>query len=471
MATDPARNISLEEMDKHSFFHPYTALDVHAQTGPKIIVSGKGVRVVDNHGKEYLDTMAGLWCVNIGYGRNEVAEAVYAQLKKLSYFHSFGSMANEPAIRLADRLVELTGPKFGMSKVLFGNTGSDANDTNIKLVWYYQNVRDKPKKKKIISRKRGYHGVTIIAGGLTGLDLVHTGFDLPLSGVVYADTPYEYRDAPKGVAGRAYARHLASTLDRLIQAEGAETVGAMIAEPVMGAGGVIVPPEGYFEEIQKVLAKHDVLLIADEVICGFGRLGHWFGSETLSIKPDLMTCAKGLTSAYVPMSASLVSEQIWQTILEAAPKMGAFGHGYTYCGHPVAAAAGLANLEIMERENLPGKARTVGAYLQKRLRESFSDHPLVGEVRGVGLMAAVELVKNKATREEFPLPQKVAIRVVGKAYEHGLITRSLVQTNSIAFSPPLVVTEGEIDEIIARFSKALDQVMGELVKEGLWKPN
>lgn len=469
MASHPARNISLEEMDKQSFFHPYTPLDVHMKTGPKIIVSGKGVRVKDSHGKEYLDSMAGLWCVNVGYGRDEVADAAHAQLKKLSYYHSFASMANEPAIRLADRLVELTGPKFGMSKVLFGNTGSDANDTNIKLVWYYQNVRGKPKKKKIISRKRGYHGVTIIAGGLSGLDLLHTGFDLPLTRVVYADTPYHYREAPKGMSERDFARHLAKKLDEQIQAEGPETVAAMICEPVMGAGGVIVPPEGYFAEIQKVLKKHDVLLIADEVICGFGRTGKWFGSEALGIAPDLMTCAKGLTSGYVPMSASIVSEAVWSTILEAAPKMGPFGHGYTYCAHPVAAATALANLDVIERDDLVGNAARVGAYMQKRLREAFGDHPLVGEVRGIGLVAGIEVVKNKTTREEFPLSLKVAPRIAAKAYEEGLITRSLVQTNTLAFSPPLVISEAEVDQVVERFGRSLDKAADEFVKEGIWK--
>lgn len=469
MVSHAARNISLEEMDKQSFFHPYTPLDIHMKTGPKIIASGKGIRVTDNHGKEYIDSMAGLWCVNVGYGRDEVADAAHAQLKKLAYYHSFASVANEPAIRLADRLIELVPDRLKMSKVLFGNTGSDANDTNIKLVWYYQNVRGKPKKKKIISRKRGYHGVTIIAGGLSGLDALHTGFDLPLARVVYAETPYPYREAPEGMSGRDYARHLAKKLDEQIQAEDPETVAAMICEPVMGAGGVIVPPEGYFEEIQKVLKKHDVLLIADEVICGFGRTGAWFGSETLDITPDLMTCAKGLTSGYIPMSASIVSERVWETILEAAPRMGPFGHGYTYCAHPVAAAAGLANLAIIERENLVGNAAKVGAYMQKRLRESFADHPLVGEVRGVGLVAGVEVVKNKASREEFPLALKVGPRIVAKAYEEGLITRSLVQTSTLAFSPPLVITEAEVDQIVERFGKALDKAAGELAKESLWK--
>ncbi|MCZ6722005.1 MAG: aminotransferase [Proteobacteria bacterium] len=466
MSQEPARNLSLEEMDKQSSLHPFTALDLHMKTGPRIIASGKGVRVTDTNGNELLDAMAGLWCVNIGYGREEIADAVAEQIRKLSYFHSFASMANEPAIRLADRLIGLAPDN--MSKVFFGNTGSDANDTQIKLVWYYNNVRGKTKKKKIIARKRAYHGVTVISGGLTGLDLLHTGFDLPLARVVRTDTPSYYWGAEAGSSERDFSKELARRLDSLIEAEGPDTIAAFIAEPIMGAGGVIVPPEGYFEEIQKVLKKHDVLLIADEVITGFGRLGTWFGTNALGLEPDLMSCAKGLTSAYVPMSACIISEPIWQALLEGAEKFGPFGHGYTYSAHPVAATTAMVNLDIIEREDLVGNAGRVGAYLQKRLRESFAEHPLVGEVRGMGLIAAIELVADKANKKPFDLGLKVAYRMMGKCLEEGLISRSLVQTNSLGFSPPLVLTEAEVDEIVDKFGRALATLSDELKADGIW---
>jgi L-2,4-diaminobutyrate transaminase len=466
MSQDPARNLPLEEMDKQSFLHPFTPLDLHMKTGPRIIASGKGVRVTDTDGNQLLDAMAGLWCVNVGYGREDIADAVAEQIRELSYSHSFASMANEPAIRLADRLIGLAPDN--MSKVFFGNTGSDANDTQIKLVWYYNNVRGKTKKKKIIARERAYHGVTVIAGGLTGLDLVHTGFDLPLARVVRTDIPHYYWEAEAGSSERDFSKELARSLDSLIEAEGPDTVAAFIAEPVMGAGGVIVPPEGYFEEIQKVLKKHDVLLIADEVICGFGRLGAWFGTDVLGIEPDLMTCAKGLTSAYIPMSASIISEPIWQALLEGAEKFGPFGHGYTYSAHPVAAAAAMVNLDIIERENLVENAAKVGAYLQKRLRESFADHPLVGEVRGMGLIAGIEFIADKAKKTPFDLKLKVGPRMMAKCLEEGLISRSLIQSNSMGFSPPLILTEAEADEIVERFGRALETLSAELRSEGIW---
>jgi L-2,4-diaminobutyrate transaminase len=360
-------------------------------------------------------------------------------------------MANEPAIRLADRLLELA--PAGMSKVFFGNSGSDANDTQIKLVWYYNNLRGKPEKTKIIARKRAYHGVTLGAASMTGLPAVHQAFNLPLPGFLHVSTPHHYWGAAEGTSEAEFSRSLAVELDDLINAEGPETVGAFIAEPVMGAGGVLVPPEGYFEAVQPVLARHDVLFIADEVICGFGRLGTSFGSEHFNIRSDLMTLAKGLTSGYVPMSACLISEKVWEVLRDGSKEIGPFAHGYTYSGHPLAAAAGLANLEIMEREKLFDHAAQVGAYLQSRLRLTCEDHPLVGEVRGLGLIAGVELVADREKKVAFDAELAVGERLSALASEEGLLCRTL--GNAVAFAPALVISEAEVDEMCVRFGRAL----------------
>ena len=468
MNIESAHNLSLDEMDKQSFLHPYTALKAHQETGSSIIVSGQGVTLTDINGKEYIDAMAGLWCVNIGWGRKEVAKAITEQVENLAYYHSFFSMGTEQPIRLADRIVRLAPDN--MSKVFFGNSGSDANDTNVKLVWYYNNVRGKPEKQKIISRMRGYHGVTVASASLTGLPSLHASFNLPLPMILHTETPHYWRNAEPGMSERDFSKWCAQKLEEMILAEGPDTVAAFIAEPVMGAGGVIFPPEGYFPEIQKVLRKYDVLMIADEVITGFGRTGNWFGSKTYDIEPDIMTIAKGLTSAYIPMSGSIISDEIWQVIKEGAPGVGYFAHGYTYTAHPVAAAAAMANIDIMERDNLPANAATVGAYFQKRLRAVAADHPLVGEVRGEHLLAAVELSANRNTKEEFDLDLAIGPMLSKYAIEEGLIIRALPLSSSVSFSPPLVISEAEVDEVMVRFGKALDRVTDELVKAGTWKP-
>ena len=466
MAIPPTHNLSLAELDRQSFLHPFTALADHMESGVRVMTEGQGVWLKDLDGQRYLDAAAGLWCVNIGYGRDAVAEAIYRQAKRLPFFHSFGSMGNEPSIRLADRLIRLAPD--GMSKVFFGNSGSDANDTNVKLVWYYNTLRGQPDKVKIISRRLAYHGVTVAAGSLTGLTMVHKAFHLPIPEVRHMSPPDLYRGKPEGMSERDYSKVLADELDELIEREGPDTVGAFIAEPVMGTGGVLVPPEGYFEEIQAVLDKHDVLMIADEVICGFGRLGAWFGSDRYHIRPDLMTIAKGLTSGYLPMSASLIHERIWQVIFEHARAIGPFGHGFTYTGHPVCAAAAMANLDIIEGEDLVGNARRVGGYLQRRMRETLGDHPLVGDIRGEGLMMGVELVADKASKRPFDLAQRVGPRVMQLCLADGLITRGLPQGNTMAFSPPLVIKEDEVDVIVERFKRALDRAMDQFRAEGIW---
>ncbi|MGH7322865.1 MAG: aminotransferase [Candidatus Rokuibacteriota bacterium] len=468
MTAETAQALSLEALDKERVLHPATSIADHLQKGPRIMAEAAGVTLVDTHGTRYLDGVAGLWCVNIGYGREEVAEAMAAQARRLAYYHTFSSMSNEPQIRLADRLLSLTPGK--MSKVFFGNSGSDANDTQVKLVWYYNNLRGRPQKKKIVSRLLAYHGTTVASASLTGLPAFHKAFDLPIPHVLHTATPYYYRSAAPGMSEIEYARSLAAELDQLIEREGPDTVAAFIAEPVMGAGGVLVPPETYFTEVQRVLRKHDVLMIADEVICGFGRLGRLWGSDVYGIEPDLMTAAKGLTSAYFPLSAVFLSEPVWQVLREASPQMGAFAHGFTYSGHPVGAAAAMANLDILLGEDLVGNAARVGAYLQARLREQCGSHPLVGDVRGVGLIAGVELVADRATKRPFETTLKVAHCVAQRCLDHGLIVRALPTGDVLAFSPPLCITREEVDMVLERFGQGLEGVADELTRQNEWKP-
>ncbi len=466
MGVEPAP--SLESLDKERVLHPATSIADHLRTGPRIMTEGSGITLRDTAGRRYLDAVAGLWCVNIGYGRTEVADAMAAQARRLAYYHTFSSMSNEPQIRLADRLLGIAPAP--MSKVFFGNSGSDANDTQVKLVWYYHNLKGQPRKKKIISRLEGYHGSTVASGSLTGLPAFHRAFDLPIANVLHTKPTYQYRHGAPGQSEEEYASALAAELEALIQREGPETVAAFIAEPIMGAGGVLVPPKTYFPKVQAVLRRHDVLMIADEVICGFGRLGRLFGSELYGIQPDLVTAAKGLTSAYFPLSAVLVNEKVWTVLRDASPQMGAFAHGFTYSGHPVGAAAAMANLDILIGEDLVGNAARTGAYFQSRLREAVGGHPLVGDVRGVGLIAGVELVADRATKRLLEPERKVASRVAQKCLEDGLIVRALPAGHVIAFSPPLCITRAEVDEVATRFARGLAAVTDELVRQGEWKP-
>jgi L-2,4-diaminobutyrate transaminase len=454
---------SLESLDRRYALHPFTSIRDHEVSGPVMMTEGRGCRLTDAAGRSYLDAMAGLWCVNIGYGNEEMAEALHAQVSRLSYYHSFSSMANDVSTLLASKLIaEAPVP---MARVFFGLSGSDANDTEIKLVWYYNNVLGRPEKKKIISRYRGYHGVTTLTGGVTGLDNLHAGFDLPLPMIRYTRAPYRLWEAEPGMTDAEFSASLAADLEALILAEGPETVAAFIAEPLQAAGGVIVPPEGYFAAIDAVLRKYDVLLIADEVVCGFGRLGQWFGTEVFGLKPDLITMAKGITSAYVPLSASLVSQKVADVLAAGSEKYGVLGHGFTYSAHPLGAAAALTNLGIIERDNLVGQAAKRGAYLQARLHEAFGGHPLVAEVRGLGLIGAVEFVASRSPLRAFDPAQRVAARVTAASRAGGVLTRALPASDTIAFSPPFIVTEEEIDEMVAVTRRALDQVAAELEHE------
>ena len=459
------QNYSLEEMDRQSLIHPATSIADHLKNGPTIIAGGSGVRVEDRHGRELIDCGAGLWCVNIGFGRAELGEAAAQAMRDLGYYHTFGSHSNEPIIRLADRVLSLFREKANaghLSKMFFGTSGSDANDTNFKLVRYYNNLLGRPQKKKVISRHGAYHGLTYAAGSLTGIPAFHRAFDLPIEGVLHTSCPHFYRFAEPGEDEAAFTRHILRDLEELIHREGAETIAAFIAEPIMGTGGVLMPPAGYFAQVQELLREHDILFIADEVITGFGRTGAWFATGLYDLKPDIVTLAKGITSAYFPLSASVISDGIWTVLRDASPEMGPLMHGFTYSGHPVGGAVGLANLDIIEREGLVENSARIGPSMRQRLADRLADNPYVGEVRGEGLMIAVEFVADKKTRRFFD-PDKQVHRLVSRAaYDQGLILRALPLAEIVSFSPPLCITESEADEAVERFTRGLDRAMPEL---------
>ncbi len=457
-----ARNIDLHTLDRRYLFHPSTHMRQHAEgeTPNRIVTGGEGVYIWDDDGRRSLDAFAGLYCVNVGYGRKEIARAIAAQAEQLAYYHSYVGHGSEPSIRLAERIVE-SAPD-GMSKIYFGMSGSDANETNIKLVWYYNNILGRPEKKKIVSRWRGYHGSGVMTGSLTGLELFHKAFDLPRAPILHTMTPHYYWGAETGESERDFARRCAQELDRLIEAEGPDTVAAFIGEPVMGTGGIITPPEGYWDEIQAVLAKHDVLLIADEVVTAFGRLGSYFGSDHYGIRPDIVTIAKGMSSGYAPISGSIIGERVWKVLEEGSDRLGPIGHGWTYSAHPLCAAAANANLDIVDGEDLTGNAREVGGYFQRRLRDTFAGHPIVGEVRGEGLLAAIEFVADPERKTRFDPSLKVGAKASGACLDEGLISRALPHGDILAFAPPLVITAGEIDRVVEMAKTAVDRVAREM---------
>jgi L-2,4-diaminobutyrate transaminase len=460
-----AANYSLEEMDRQSLLHPATSIADHLKNGPTIIAGGSGVRVKDRQGRDLIDCGAGLWCVNIGYGRAELGEAAAQAMRDLGYYHTFASHSNEPIIRLADRVLGLFREKSGaghLSKMFFGTSGSDANDTNYKLVRYYNNLRGRPQKKKVISRRGSYHGLTYAAGSLTGIAAFHKAFDLPIEGVFHTSCPHFFRFAESEENEDAFTARMVTDLETLIAREGADTIAAFIAEPIMGTGGVFLPPRGYFARVQEVLAENDILFIADEVITGFGRTGSWFATGLFDLKPDIVTLAKGITSAYFPLSASVISDNVWAVLRDASPEFGPLMHGFTYSGHPVGGAVGLANLDIMEREGLVENSASMGEYLRDRLRERLGDNPFVGDVRGCGLMVAVEFVADKKTRRFFD-PQTQVHRVVSrKVLEEGVLVRALPYGEITSFSPPLCITRSEIDEAIERYVRGVERAMPEL---------
>jgi 4-aminobutyrate---pyruvate transaminase len=452
---------SLAARDVAYNVHPYTNLRQHERQGPLVITKGEGVWVHDDDGKSYIEGLAGLWCAGLGFSEKRLVEAARRQMERLPYMHVFAHRSHEPSIELAERLVQIAPAPI--EKAMFVNSGSEAIDTAIKLVWYYNNARGLPQKKRIIGRKRGYHGITVAAGHLTGLPYARAGFDLPMSDrFFHVTTPSLYRDGLPGEGEDAFSTRLANELETLIKALGPETVGAFFAEPVMGAGGVIVPPRGYFEKVQAVLKKYDVLMVADEVICGFGRTGNMWGSETYGIRPDIVTCAKQLSSAYLPIAGVLMSQAVYDALADQSERLGTLGMGYTYSGHPVAAAVALETLKIYESDRIIEHVRAVAPRFQQRLK-ALERFDLVGEARGVGLIGGVEIVRDKATREQFDPQLKVNAQVVAKCLEHGLILRPL-PNDAIGICPPLIIKEGEIDQLFDRLEAGLADASGAMPK-------
>jgi 4-aminobutyrate---pyruvate transaminase len=454
---------NLAARDIETLVHPYVNLARLRETGPLIIERGEGIYVHDSSGKPYIEGMSGLWCTALGYGNEELVETAAAQMRKLSFAHLFGGKSHDPAIELAEKLKEIA--PVPISKVFFCNSGSEANDTQIKLVWYFNNALGRPQKKKIISRLKAYHGVTVASASLTGLPGNHRDFDLPLPGFVHASCPHHYRYAQDGESEEDFATRLAAELDAMIVKEGPETVAAFIAEPVMGAGGVLVPPKTYFEKIMAVCTRHDVFMISDEVICGFGRLGRMFGSEVLGFKPDSLSIAKAMSSAYAPIAAVMIPERLYQALLIESGKVGPFGHGFTYGGHPVAAAVALKAIEIYTRDRIIEKAAKRAPLFQARLK-MLGQHPLVGEARGLGLIGAVELVADKPTKRSFAAEHAVGARAVEFAEQEGLIVRA-VGGDVLALSPPLIIGATEIEELFNRLTRALDKTLDWVTRERL----
>ncbi|MDE0941123.1 MAG: aminotransferase [Alphaproteobacteria bacterium] len=439
------------------YIHPQTNLRRHAEVGPVIVSHGDGVFIVDENGNRYMETVAGLWCAALGFSANErIAKVAYDQMRKLGYYHTYRHTAHESSIDLAEKLIQLA--PVPMSKVLFQCSGSEANDTAVKLAWYYQAAMGRPEKIKIIGRERGYHGSTIAAVSVSGKPDMHADFALPLPMMRHTEYPHYYRRHTEGESEEEFSTRMADALESLILAEGPDTVAAFFAEPVMAAGGAIVPPKTYFAKMQAVLKKYDVLFIADEVVCGFGRTGNWWGSQTFDLQPDMISCAKALSAAYQPISALMVNDKIHSAMLAQSDKLGAFAHGYTHAGHPVTTAVALEVIKVYEEMDIVERAQRVGGRMVAGLQK-LADHPLVGDVRGVGFLAGMELMADKATRTPFEAGRAGAVAdKFGR--ENGLILR--VIGDRLAFAPPLIISEAEIDDMLVKLSRTLDQTHAEL---------
>jgi L-2,4-diaminobutyrate transaminase len=460
--TTPPSDNELNAWDRDHFFHPSTHMGQHArgETLNRIVTGAEGVYIVDRQGRRSLDAFAGLYCVNVGYGRTKITDAIAAQAAALPYYHAYVSHGSEPSIRLAKMIID-RAPR-GMSRVFFGLSGSDANETNIKLVWYINNVLGRPEKKKIISRWRGYHGSGLMTGSLTGLEAFHNLFDLPRAPILHTEAPYYFRRPDRSQSEEQFSQYCADKLEEMILAEGPETIAAFIGEPVLGTGGIVPPPQGYWKKVQAVLRKYDILLIADEVITGFGRLGSMFGSDHYGIEPDLITIAKGLTSAYAPLSGVIVSEKVWRILEQGSDSFGAIGHGWTYSSHPLCAAAGVANLELVDELDLVRNAREVGAYFNAALTDAVGSNRFVGEVRGEGLMAAVEFVLDRDDRVFFDPNDRVGARITAALLERGVIGRAMPQGDILGFAPPLCLTREEADIVVDATKSAVEAVTGSL---------
>ena len=444
---DPSENAAA---DIAAHFHSFTNLATHPEVGPLVITKGDGVFVEDDRGNRYLEAVSALWCASLGFSNERLAKAGSEALRGLPYYHTFTGRSNPAVIALANKLLSIA--PVPMSKVFFANSGSEANDSAVKLIWYYHNAIGKPEKKKIIARRNAYHGVTVASASLSGLVTNHRDFDLPIHNILHTDCPHYFRYAEPGESEEDFATRLADNLEKLILEEGPETVAAFFAEPVMGAGGVIVPPATYFEKVQKVLTKYDVLLVADEVVCGYGRTGEMFGSTTFGMKPDILTTAKGLSSGYAPISAVMVNEKVYAPIARNSGTIGTFGHGFTYSGHPVSCAIALETLKIYEEDNVVGHVQSLMPQFWKALR-SYEGRKYVGEVRGVGLVGAIELYADPENRTSFDPAVKAGARLVEIGLTQGLIVRALGDT--IVFCPPLIITAEELDDLFARFERTM----------------
>ena len=462
MPDDLPRPNSLEARDAASVIHPLTNLKEHLEKGPVVIEEGQGVWVTDIHGKKYIEGMAGLWCLSLGYGQDRLVKAAADQMTRLPYYHLTNHKSHSPVIELAEKLLEMA--PVPMSKIWFANSGSEGNDSAARIVWYYWHAKGKPEKRKIFAHERAYHGNTIASASLSGMHYNHASFGLPLDGFLHVTPPHHYRYAKPGESEEDFATRLADELDALIEAEGPDTVGAFFTEPIMGSGGVIVPPPTYYDKVQGVLDKHEMLLISDEVITAFGRTGNMFGTTSMGLKPDMIVCAKGLSSAYIPISALMVNARVFDVISEESDRVGIFGLSFTYSGHPVAAAVARETLQIYEDEDILGHVRAMEPHFMGGLGELL-DHPLVGEVRGMGLVAGVELVKDKSTGEAFDPGDGVGPFCSQRAENHGLIIRAIGDTMS--FCPPLIISKDEIEEMIMRFRLALDDTLAMIQEKGL----
>ncbi|MEQ8736986.1 MAG: aspartate aminotransferase family protein, partial [Hoeflea sp.] len=452
------RNDQLDQWDHDHFFHPSTHLGQFArgEMSNRIVTGGDGVFITDREGNRLLDAFAGLYCVNIGYGRQEVADAIAEQAKELAYYHSYVGHGTEASVTLAKMIIDRAPDN--MSRVYFGLSGSDANETNVKLIWYYNNILGRPEKKKIISRWRGYHGSGLMTGSLTGLELFHKKFDLPLAQVLHTEAPYYFRRSDLSMSEEEFVAHCASELEAMIEREGADTIAAFIGEPVLGTGGIVPPPAGYWAAIQKVLNKHDILLVADEVVTGFGRLGTMMGSTQYGFEPDIITIAKGLTSAYAPLSGSIISDKVWKVLEQGTDENGPIGHGWTYSAHPIGAAAGVANLKLIDSMNLVANAGETGAYFNAAMRDAVGNHVNVGDVRGEGMLCAVELVEDKNDRAFFDPAKKVGPSIAAALLKRGVIARAMPQGDILGFAPPLCLSRAEADTVVSATAEAIAEV-------------
>ena len=450
----------LQALDAAHHMHPFTANGGLAQKGARVITRANGVTLTDSEGHEILDAMAGLWCVNIGYGREELAEVAARQMRELPYYNTFFQTTHVPAIALAAKIAELA--PGDLNNVFFAGSGSEANDTNIRMVRHYWAMKGKPTKSIIISRKNAYHGSSVGSGSLGGMSAMHAQGGLPIPDIHHIDQPHWWAEGGD-TSPDDFGLQRAQELEKAILELGEGRVAAFIAEPVQGAGGVIVPPATYWPEIQRICDKYEILLIADEVICGFGRTGNWFGSETMGIRPDIMTIAKGLSSGYAPIGGSIVSDEVAGVIAQDE-----FNHGYTYSGHPVAAAVALENLRILEEENVLDHVRNVAAPYLKEKWEALTDHPLVGEAKIVGMMGSIALTPNKETRAAFASDAgTVGFICRERCFANNLVMRHV--GDRMIISPPLVITPEEIDTLIARATKSLDECYAELQVQDLLK--